>query len=117
MPIAIGWHIDHHKTRNAILSFVKKHPQFINNIYLYEDLPYACDFSVADYHEEIKKIIESNNIYSCVPTILDITNQLALWEDRVKIYNSQFDEIDYVKMCNYKRKEGKYFERIWKITV
>ena len=117
MPIAIGWHVDHHRTRNAILSLVKKYPKFINNIYLYEDLPYACDFSVANYHKEIKMIIESNNICSCTPTILDITNQFVLWENSVKIYDSQFDEIEYVKMCNYKRKKGQYLERIWKITV
>jgi LmbE family N-acetylglucosaminyl deacetylase len=117
IPIAIGWHLDHHRTRNAILSFIKKHPQFINNIYLYEDLPYACDFSAVEYREEINKIIDSNNICSCIPSILDITDHFVSWENSVKIYDSQFDEIEYVKMCNYKRTERKYFERLWRISV
>lgn len=114
-PIAIGWHVDHINLRDISVHLFKTNPQLINKLYLYEDLPYACDFSTIDYNLEIEKLKKEWGINSLVPSELNITYYSEQWHDAVKKYYSQFNHDEYYSMVSYKQRNGQYYERIWEV--
>lgn len=117
LPIAIGWHIDHINLRNIILSFIKKNKQFVNKVFFYEDLPYACDFTTIDYYNEITKLAKLLDIKISNPIMIDISTYFELWKKMIKAYKSQYNQDEYRRIFDYKSKNGSYFERIWEILV
>lgn len=117
LPIAIGWHTDHINLRDIILSIVKKNKQLVNRVYLYEDLPYACDFSTIDYYNEIKKLTEDMDIRIVNPIMIDISTCIELWKIMVKSYKSQYNQDEYRRILDYKSKNGFFSEKIWEVQV
>lgn len=114
-PIAIGWHVDHINLRDISVHLFKTNPHLVNKLYLYEDLPYACDFSTIDYNNEIENLKKYLGINSLVLSELNITLYSGQWHDDVHNYKSQFNLDEYRRMVAYKKREEHYYERIWEV--
>ena len=114
-PIAIGWHVDPINLRDISVHLFKTNPHLVNKLYLYEDLPYACDFSTIDYNNEIENLKKYLGINSLVLSELNITLYSGQWHDDVHNYKSQFNLDESRRMVAYKKREEHYYERIWEV--
>ncbi len=112
-PAGIGWHYDHIIIRNTVLSFWKEfHSSY--SLYLYEDLPYACAYSKEEYIKELNKISHDNSV-SFLPVTFDFNKYQLDWENIIKnVYKSQYNEVEFLEMKNFRESQVPIIERVWK---
>ena len=83
----------------------------IQNIFFYEDLPYAGSYTP----EEISIIINKMNT-QLSPLNIEITDVWPIKEQSISFYESQVNQSTIVTIKNYAKSlgnDGKLYERIW----
>lgn len=115
-PAGIGWHYDHIVLRNIILSFWKQFHNFYS-LFLYEDLPYACEFSEDEYIRELDKLSRDHAL-SLLPVSFLFDGYQNDWENVIKnVYESQYNELEFLRMKKYRECQKNGIERIWKCIM
>lgn len=113
-PLSITWHHDHIIVRHSVFRYLHEHTHD-GDVFLYEDLPYVCDYLKEQYLEEITRISESLH-YVFQPIYISLNQNIQRWKHIVKeVYKSQFNQKEYLKMLQYKRSINGYTERLWKL--
>lgn len=110
-PIAIGGHIDHRMVKEICLEIGYRSFQ---NIFFYEDLPYACNYTP----EDASIIIKKATTLTLFPKYIDISDIWPVKESSISFYESQVNQAMILNIKNYAQNlgnNGYLYERIWSI--
>lgn len=114
LPLGIGQHTDHLLVADIGIQMLIEGFFKNRNLFFYEDLPYAIDGGIEERISYVEKKLKKNleveslHISSCIDTKLDL----------ICLYETQYDREYVQKIKGYSRKvgNGKFVERIWKIS-
>jgi LmbE family N-acetylglucosaminyl deacetylase len=90
VPLAIEFHADHHRTRNAAISMLNKYTEAFQNVkvFFYEDVPYVNDFCERFKSDMILHLSRGNEQPQLY--IEDISEQLSPKKKLSNVFGSQF---------------------------
>jgi LmbE family N-acetylglucosaminyl deacetylase len=118
-PLGVGNHVDHLIVITALSRILTNGKSTNSKIYFYEDLPYA-----ATYESEYISWLAWERARTRKPLLVDITSEISVKKESIRIYRSQFDkktekkiEFHAKRLCiSRKERAGNcaYCERLWK---